>query len=183
MGEKHSEQADEFYFILTVGSDSLFSSLCESITSFSKASLLFFLLFSNCYGDHIWKKNLSCDSISVDEISFESSRSLLWTFNNEKQHCFPVGLLEIWSHGVDFITMSWRILIPFFHKCNRRSSIKVWPSVCLSACLSLHMNLQKRYTRLQGIRAHQSCELFNLINEEAGMVANANYQLWGIISL
>lgn len=43
MGEKHSEQADEFYFILTVGSDSLFSSLCERITSFTKA--LFFAFF------------------------------------------------------------------------------------------------------------------------------------------
>lgn len=44
MGEKHSEQADEFYFILTVGSDSLFSSLARAL-HLSQRHLFFFFCF------------------------------------------------------------------------------------------------------------------------------------------
>lgn len=104
------------HFIPVVGSDLLFSPPVRAL-HFSQRHVLPFFPCSVCYGDQIWKQNLSCDSISVDEISFESCSSLLCTFNSETQHCFfPAGLLKNRSRGVDFIMISKRILIPFSHK-------------------------------------------------------------------
>lgn len=70
-----------------------FPSSCEGIASFLKACLPF-ICPSVCYGDQTWKQNLSCDSISVDEISSESCSSLLWTFNSETTLVSPCRLIR-----------------------------------------------------------------------------------------
>lgn len=142
---------------------------CEGITSFSKASRLFFCSLS-VMETKSGSRTYHVIASLLMKLALRAAAGFCGHLTARHNTFFPpcslIGKLTPW---VDFYREELKIF-NFFLPEEHSPVIHQSLSVCLSSCV----NLRRRYSRRREHNINPARELFNLMSEEAGMVANAN---------